>query len=195
VVKPVAEGSSKGVGEASVVQDEAALRRAAAEVVARYRQPALVEKFLPGREFTVALLGERKPRVLPPLEVVFRPGGERFPLYSYNNKFIEPEKVDLQVPAKVDLALGKELERAARGAFRALDCRDVSRIDFRLDGAGRVAFVECNPLPGLTPRFSDMCLIAEAAGMDFRTLIGEILAPAIHRFRAQDKQRVLAGRP
>ena len=195
VVKPVAEGSSKGVVETSVVKDEAALRRTAAEVVARYRQAALVEKFLPGREFTVALLGERRPRVLPPLEVVFRDGAESFPVYSYNNKFVEPEKVDLQVPAKVDAALGKELERAARGVFRALDCRDVSRIDFRIDDSGKVSFVECNPLPGLTPKFSDMCLIAEAAGMDYRTLIGEILAPAIRRFRAQEKERILAGRP
>jgi D-alanine-D-alanine ligase len=93
----------------------------------------------------------------------------------------------LQVPAKVDPALGRELQRVARAAFIALSCRDVGRIDLRLDAEGRVHFIECNPLPGLTPGFSDLCLIAAASGMEYRALIGEILASALQRMRERKR--------
>jgi D-alanine-D-alanine ligase len=75
----------------------------------------------------------------------------------------------------------------------ALGCRDVARVDLRLDAQGRVNFIECNPLPGLTPDFSDLCLISRACGMDYRTLIGEILAPAIRRLRDRERKRERSG--
>ncbi len=100
--------------------------------------------------------------------------------------------VSFEVPAKVEPALGKEIARVAKGVFSVLGCRDVARVDLRLDAQGRVCFIEVNPLPGLAPGFSDYCLIAQAAGMDYRTLVGEILAPAIRRHREKQKQRVLA---
>jgi D-alanine-D-alanine ligase len=103
-------------------------------------------------------------------------------VYAFESKFYS-RGVDLQVPAQVDPALGKELQRVARAAFSALGCRDVARIDVRLDAEGRVHFIECNPLPGLAPGFSDLCLIAQATGMEYRTLIGEILASALRRMR------------
>ncbi len=183
VIKPVAEGSSKGVLATSLVDDETTLRASVRRMTEKYRQATLVEEYLSGREFTVALLGEHRPRVLPPMEIVFTPAAGERPLYTFDFKLAENSFVRNDAPAKIDDGLKKELERAAKMAFKALGCRDVARIDFRLDATGRPSFLECNPLPGLTPGWSDLCLIAAGAGMDYRTLIGEILAPAIRRYR------------
>lgn len=182
----MAEGSSKGVTRTSVVNDERTLRSLVAEQSARYGQAMLVEAYLPGREFTLGLLGERKPRVLPPLEVRFTDASDPHPVYAFDSKFYS-RGVELQVPAQVDPALGKELQRVARAAFMGLGCRDVARIDLRLDAEGRVHFIECNPLPGLAPGFSDLCLIAQATGMEYRALIGEILASALRRMRERKR--------
>lgn len=195
VVKPVAEGSSKGVLPTSVAHNETELRELVQAVIARYQQPALVEEYLPGREFTVGLLGEERPRVLPPMEIVFNKGAGEFPLYTLEHKLAWVDAVRYEVPATLSPKLHKELERAARAAFKALGCRDVARIDFRLDAAGRPSFIECNPLPGLSPGWSDLCLIASAAGIEYRSLVGEILAPAIRRFRAQERLSRKALRP
>jgi D-alanine-D-alanine ligase len=193
ITKPVHEGSSKGIIDAGVVETEAELRELAQEIAGRYRQSVLVETYLPGREFTVGLLGERRPRVLPPMEIVFD-ASEKNPVYSFDHKF-QGKPIQYSVPADIEPALKKELERASRVVFSALGCRDMARVDFRLDAAGRLHFIECNPLPGLTPGFSDYCVIAEAAGIEYRALIGEILAPAMRRFRQRRRARLLEGRP
>ncbi len=187
VVKPIAEGSSKGVLGTCVAEDERELREKAAAIIARYRQPALVEAFLPGREFTVALLGEKKPRVLPPMEIVFTRKDVKNPVYTFDHKLEPTDEIRYDAPAKVDPELQRDIEHVARAAFGALGCRDVARIDGRLDAKGKPHFIECNPLPGLTPDWSDICLIGKGVGMDYRTLIGEILAPAVRRFRAREK--------
>ena len=190
MVKPVAEGSSRGIFKVSVVETEAELREIAHELVIKYKQSVIVESFLPGREFTVALLGERRPRALPPLEVIFPNDAEKFHTYSFEGKYFN-KSITFDVPAKIDDSLKKELDRMAKGCFSALGCRDFARVDFRLDENGKVNFIECNPLPGLTPGFSDFCVIAEATGMDYRTLIGEIMAPAFKRMREKRRQNVL----
>ena len=183
LAKPLAEGSSKGVSKMSVVASEKELRALVSELAGKYRQPILCESFLPGREFTVGVLGERRPRVLPPMEIVFLNEATEHPIYSFDAKLDFSENIRYDAPAKVDPALAKQLEHTARAAFVALGCRDVGRIDLRLDAAGRVNFIECNPLPGLTPGWSDLVLIAKSAGMDYRTLIAEIMAPAIRRLK------------
>jgi D-alanine-D-alanine ligase len=187
IVKPVAEGSSRGITQSSVVEDEEQLRALVAEQTVRYRQAMLVEAFLPGREFTLGVLGELRPRVLVPLEVKFTDETERYPVYAFESKFLS-RGIASEVPARVDPALGDELLRVARAAFLGLGCRDVGRIDVRLDAEGRVHFIECNPLPGLAPGFSDLCLIAQASGIEYRALIGEILAPALRRMRERRGQ-------
>lgn len=184
IVKPVTEGSSKGVVPKSVVENEAEARAVARELIERYKQPALVEAYLPGREFTVGLLGERTPRVLPPMEIVFLDKRNKRPVYAFEHKQDWSKELRYDTPAKVDARLGRELARAAVACFHALGCRDVARVDLRLDAEGRVNFVELNPLPGLSPGWSDLCLIAASANLDYRALIGRILAPAIRRFRA-----------
>jgi D-alanine-D-alanine ligase len=183
IVKPVAEGSSKGVLRTSVVQDESELRSVARRVIEKYGHEALVERFLPGREFTVALLGEQGELALPPMEIVFT--SNRGPqVYTFEHKLQFHEAIRYEVPARVEAALQGELLRVARASFRALGCRDVARIDLRLDERGEVNFIECNPLPGLTPGWSDLCMIATSVGLRYEELIGAILEPALSRRRA-----------
>jgi D-alanine-D-alanine ligase len=189
IVKPVAEGSSKGVVSKSVCHSEAELREVVKEIASKYQQPALVEEYIGGREFTVGLLGERRPRVLPPMEIVFLDKEEKTPIYSFQHKLDWTDRIRYDAPAKLEPALLEKLRTAARGSFMALGCRDVARIDFRMDDKGRIYFIECNPLPGLTPGWSDLVLIAAGAGMDYRGLIGEIMAPAIRRYKEREARR------
>jgi D-alanine--D-alanine ligase len=182
IVKPNAEGTSKGITSASVVTDEAAARAAARTLVERYGQPALVEEYILGREFTVGLLGERRPKVLPLMEVTFVDPGEH-PVYGFEEKQSDSPRVRFECPATVTPAEQKRIEKTVRDTFTALDCRDVARVDLRMARDGKVYVIEVNPLPGLTPEFSDLCMIAKVAGMDYRTLIGEILAGSIKRHR------------
>jgi len=189
IVKPLAEGSSKGILEKQVVESEAELRSLAHKLLARYRQPVLAESFLPGREFTVALLGEHDPRVLPIMEIVYTDPRERFPIYSFDAKF-ESIGVENKVPCDVSDALREELGRVARASFAALGCRDIARVDLRLDGRGNVHFIECNPLPGMTPDFSDLCVMAKVEGLTYQALVAEILAPALRRHRTATRSSV-----
>ncbi|MFY3745916.1 D-alanine--D-alanine ligase family protein [Anaeromyxobacter sp. Red801] len=194
IVKPVAEGTSKGVTRKSVVRDELELREVARELIAKYRQPALAEGYVSGREFTVGLLGERRPRVLPPMEIVFLDAQDPTPIYSFEMKQDWNERIRYEVPAKLSPRELERLEKAARECFTALGCRDVARLDFRMDAEGRIHFIECNPLPGLAPGWSDLVLIAQAAGMDYRGLIGEILSFAIRRYQERERERERARR-
>jgi D-alanine-D-alanine ligase len=194
LVKPVAEGTSKGVTKRSIVRDEGELRDMAREIIGKYRQPALVEGYVAGREFTVGLLGERRPRVLPPMEIVFLDPSDPTPIYSFEMKQDWSEKIRYEVPAKLQPRELERLERAAREVFAALGCRDVARVDFRMDAEGHLYFIEANPLPGLAPGWSDLVLIAEAAGIDYRALIGEILSFAVRRHGERERERERARR-
>src|SRR5438105_4285188 len=194
IVKPVAEGSSKGVHHTSVVETEAELREAAREMIAKYDQPALVEDYIAGREFTVGLLGERRPKVLPPMEVVFL-STEKNPVYSFEYKQDWSSKIRYDAPANLEPAQLRALERAARECFIALGCRDVARVDFRMDDQGKVYFLESNPLTGLTRGWSDLVLIAKAAGIEYNALISEILSGAIRRYKERERERRTEARP
>ncbi|MBI4511527.1 MAG: ATP-grasp domain-containing protein [Deltaproteobacteria bacterium] len=190
IVKPNAEGSSKGIAGTSVVDDETGMRAAVRALIEKYRQPALVEEYIPGREFTIGLLGDRRPRVLPPMEICFKDRAITRPVYDFQVKQEWEKHVEYRCPAPVTPAELKVLERAARETFSALDCRDVARVDVKMNPQGQVYVLEVNPLPGLTPDYSDLVLIARAAGIDYRTLIGEILAGGLKRMR--EKRRGLA---
>jgi D-alanine-D-alanine ligase len=142
----------------------------------------------------VGLLGERRPRVLPPMEIVFLDPSDPTPIYSFDMKQDWSKEIRYEVPAKLTERELDRLEKAARETFAALGCRDVARIDFRMDAEGRIYFIECNPLPGLTPGWSDLVLIAQAAGIEYRALIGEILSFAIRRYQERERERERARR-
>jgi D-alanine-D-alanine ligase len=182
IVKPNQEGTSKGISAKSVVDDEAQLREVARELIGKYGQPALVEEYIVGREFTVGLLGERRPRVLPPMEVVFLKESSR-PVYDYECKQDWENHVRYECPANVTKDELRAIEKTCRTTFMTLGCRDVARVDLRLALDGTVHVIEVNPLPGLTPDYSDLCLIANGAKIDYRTLIGDILSGAIKRWQ------------
>jgi D-alanine-D-alanine ligase len=191
IVKPNQEGSSKGVSaHASVVDDEESLRVVVRELIERYRQPALIEDYISGREFTVGCLGDKRPRVLPPMEILFKDKNNPRPVYDFQIKQEWEKHVYYECPAKLTPTELKAIEKVTRETFIALDCRDVARIDLRMDARGDIYVIEVNPLPGLTPRYSDLCLIATAANIDYRSLIGEILAGGLKRLR--EKRRAEA---
>ena len=187
IVKPNAEGSSKGIGATSVVDTEEELRAAVKQCVDRYRQPALVEEYIKGREFTVGLLGDKRPRVLPPMEICFKNVEVERPVYDYEVKQEWEKHVSYECPAKVTEAEQKAIEKIARATYWALDCRDVARVDLRMDADGRLYVLEVNPLPGLTPDYSDLVLISKAVGMQYDQLIAEIMVGGLRRMR--DKRR------
>jgi D-alanine-D-alanine ligase len=192
IVKPLHEGSSKGIKPASIVHTRAALQARVAYVLATYRQPALVEAFVPGREFTVALLGNGAGvTVLPLVEICFAalpPGA--LPLYSYAAKWLwdTPEHAldILRCPTDLPADLAQLITGLCRRAFLALECRDWCRIDVRLDTHGQPQILELNPLPGILPNpQSHSCFpkAAAAAHISYASLIRCVLAHACQRYR------------
>jgi D-alanine-D-alanine ligase len=188
IIKPIAEGSSKGIGHTSVVDSEEELRAAVKVCVERYRQPALVEEYIAGREFTVGLLGDKRPRVLAPMEICFRDADNERPVYDYAVKQEWEKHVYYQCPAKLTESEQKAIEKIARATFWALDCRDVARVDLRMAADGRIYVLEVNPLPGLTPGYSDLVLIAQAVGIDYDSLIAEIMSGGLRRMREKRRE-------
>jgi D-alanine-D-alanine ligase len=178
-VKPVAEGTSKGVTAKSIVTSHGELETVCAELLAEYRQPVLVERFLPGREFTVGILGTGgTARVLATLEVVLRERADAA-VYSYRNKAEWRDLVEYRLLGAG--ALCTEVEDVALATWRALGCRDAGRVDVRLDDAGRAAMIEVNPLAGLTPGHSDLPIMAALRGLEYSELIGAIVQCAVER--------------
>jgi len=183
IVKPNIEGTSKGITTKSVVDDEPTLRRRCRELIRRYRQPAIAEAYVAGREFTVGIVGYPRPQVFPPMEVVFLQPGPRT-VYEFSLKQDWTGRLDYVCPAKLDRPATRRMQQLALDTFRVFGCRDVARVDFRMDRRGRMYVIEVNPLPGLTPAFSDLVMIAEAAGLPYRELIGRILDGGIRRIGA-----------
>jgi D-alanine-D-alanine ligase len=124
------------------------------------------------------------------MEILFLDKNNPRPVYDYQIKQEWEKYVYYQCPAHLSPAEVKAIEKVARETFEALDCRDVARVDLRMDEAGDFYVLEVNPLPGLTPEYSDLCLIAKAANIDYRSLIGEILSGGLKRLR--EKRRAEA---
>jgi D-alanine-D-alanine ligase len=142
----------------------------------------------------VGLLGERRPKVLPPMEVVFLTQKERA-VYDYACKQDCDKHVRYEVPAKLTKDELRAIEKVCRTTFMTLGCRDVARIDLRMTADGRIYVIEVNPLPGLTPDYSDLCLISNGAKIEYRMLIGEILAGAIKRWREREEGKMQSREP
>jgi D-alanine-D-alanine ligase len=182
IVKPNAEGSSKGILDASIANDEPSLRKLINRILTSYEEPAIVEEYIPGREFTIGLLGNGKSvEVLPPMEILFEK--DENPFYSYNVKKHSKTLVRYECPAKIDSKLERKIKKLALKIFSTLQCRDVARIDIRVsDKDGEPYFIEINPLPGLIDGFSDLTIIARSASMEYDQLIQRILNEALNRY-------------
>jgi D-alanine-D-alanine ligase len=198
-VKPAREGTGMGVDLGAVVNDDVELRERVAYVLSTYRQPALVETFLPGREFTVGVLGRRDVAGSTQRPHLYGPDGfHRFPIleiesqrsvtpgvYGYKAKskdLWESGAPGYLCPADIEPKLVDQLQRLALRAHRAISAVDVSRVDFRLDADGNPYLLEINTLPGLNPEISDLCIMSAAEGLPYEHLILEILDLAAARF-------------
>lgn len=178
-VKPNAEGTGKGCESASRAVSAPELAHAAHRLIARYRQPLIAETYLPGREFTVGLLGTgADARVLGVLEILLNDGADA-DIYSYRNK---EECEQLVTYVLADDGEARETARLALEAYRALECRDAARLDFRSDAQGRPHFLEANPIAGLHPSHSDLPILNAALGHSYESLIGAILKSAASRY-------------
>jgi D-alanine-D-alanine ligase len=183
-IKPVAEGTGKGISSASIVRRRKDLADACRRLLDAYHQPVLVERFLPGREFTVGVAGTgRRAQVLGTMEVLLQPAAEQA-VYSYHNKENSEELVRYRLMRPDEDPLITEVEDIALRAWRALGCRDAGRLDLRCDQKGRPRFMEVNPLAGLHPEHSDLPIICSLAGIGFERLIAQILASAAERVPA-----------
>ena len=189
-VKPIHEGSSKGITEANYCETPQQLQAQVEFLLEHYQQPVLIEEYLPGAEYTCAVLGnDDEARVLPVVGMNFEalPEGA-LPVYGFEAKWIwdRPEKPleIFECPARIDEELRSAIEHVALRAYRVLGCRDWSRIDVRLDAAGKPNVVEVNPLPGILPNPADNSCFpkaARAAGMSFDELIQACLVHAAER--------------
>jgi D-alanine-D-alanine ligase len=190
MVKPLHEGSSKGITNSSVVRNPDELTAEVRRILQTYSQPALVEDYLPGREFTVGVMGNGDDlRLLPIVEIRFDalPAGVN-PIYSYEAKWLwdhADRPLDIfECPANVSASLSADVSNICRSAYRVLGCRDWCRIDLRLDAGGSPRIMEVNPLPGILPKPEDnSCLpkAARAAGMSYPVLINTALDIAMKR--------------
>jgi D-alanine-D-alanine ligase len=178
--KPIAEGTSKGIGPRSRVERLDDLPGVCADLMERFRQPVLVEEFLPGRELTVGIVGTgARAEVIGALEVRLLSTAEQG-VYSYANKKEFEDRVEYAL-VRPDDAEGQRAMRVALDAWRALGCRDGGRVDVRFDRRGQPSFIEANPLAGLNPAISDLAILCRLAGWSYRDLIARIVASALER--------------
>ncbi len=183
IVKPAWEGSSKGIRGQSVVDDWPSMQEAVRALHRDLRQPVLVEEFIEGDELTVGVIGNAPPRVIGVMRVLPRGKSERF-VYSLEVKRDWENRVRYECPARLAPDHLRAVERAALEAYRALGCRDVARVDFRLRD-GVPYFLEVNPLPGLNPESGDLVILAGLAGWTYEELIRGVFEAALDRHAAR----------
>ncbi len=189
--KPLAEGTGKGVDVNSKTTSMSRLRHVCARLLEQYQQPVLVERFLPGREFTVGILGTGTgAQALATLEIHLLSKADA-EVYSYRNKEECEELVryNLLTPGN----LRNSIESLALQAWQALGCRDAGRIDIRLDEAGKPGFIEVNPLAGIHPEHSDLPIMATMVGVSYLELIETIMHSAMKRYGLAGQARTLAA--
>jgi D-alanine-D-alanine ligase len=178
-VKPLAEGISKGISEKSIVHNDTEAIEVCSDLIKRFNQPALIEEYLTGREFTVGILGTGKDsQVIGTMEIEQKKDSEQG-AYTYWNK-LECPRVSYTAVYDSD-PMVYEAQGIALNAWKALGCKDSGRIDLRADDIGQVKFIECNPLAGISP-ISDLPMIwYKHTGKSHEELIEEILKRSIKR--------------
>lgn len=176
--KPIAEGTSKGVTSASKVTARAQLEAVCRRLLHQFNQPVLIEGYLPGREFTVGIVGTgADAAALAVMEVTLLPTAEA-EVYTYLNKEECEERVKYELAPPT---IAREASDLALRVWRGVGCRDGGRVDLRADSSGALSFIEVNPLPGLHPHHSDLPIMAGLAGWRYRRLIERIVTSARER--------------
>jgi D-alanine-D-alanine ligase len=182
-IKPVAEGTGKGITPASIVRSAAALPAAVSDLLKTFCQPVLVESYLPGREFTTGIVGTgSEARAIGSIEVLLLDRAEPG-VYSYVNKENCEKLVEYRLVRADEDPVVREAEQVALDAWRVLGCRDAGRIDLRCDAAGKPQFIEVNPLAGIHPEHSDLPIICNKVGISYRSLIDSIVKSASTRVK------------
>lgn len=179
-VKPSEEGTSKGISEEAIARDIDALSKRAASLIEEYKQPVLIEEFIYGQEFTVAVIGNESPIALPPVQIAIK-GKTDLGDTVYTHAMVANDDVEYICPSSAPKALLEEMMKMTVDAYKALGCRDFSRMDYRVDQNGKPYFLECNPLPHLGE--SDVFpLVAAASGRTYKQIVAEILNYALKRY-------------
>jgi len=180
-VKPIWEGSSKGIRLSSLINDSRQLEKTVTELIQRYHQPVLVEEFIAGEEVTVGMIGNNPTRVMGIMRVVPRQKNANF-VYSLEVKRDYLKLVDYECPAKLEKKTLQRIEEYSLKAFEILECRDFARIDYRISADGTPYFLEINPLAGLNPISSDLIIMGRLIGIDYNALIGSIFEAGLKRY-------------
>ncbi len=181
-VKPCYEGSSKGVRLDSKILSPQSLEEKTRSLLGIYGSPLLVEEFVKGPEFTVGVLGNDHPSVLGVMQIEIKGRPLEESIYSLEIKREWQEKVRYHCPPLIDQPLMKKIEEVALRSYRALDCRDVSRVDIRVGEDHAPYFLEINPLPGLSPVYGDLVIMARSMGWDYARLVKTIFHHALERY-------------
>ena len=180
IVKPRFEGSSKGLSESSRVETREELIKQVDYVVSAYKQPALVEEFISGQEFTVGLIGNDPAVDVLPIVQIKIDGKLKLNDKFYTFARITSDRLEYICPAKIPQELKKKIDDLALRVYKSVDCRDFGRVDFRVDQEGRPYVLEINPLPSLSTEDVFM-LLAQNIGITYEQIIGRILESAIKR--------------
>ena len=181
-VKLCHEGSSKGVRLDSKISDAQSLREKTTGLLEMYGPPVLVEEFIKGPEFTVGILGNEDPFVLGVMQIEIKGRAPEESVYSLEIKREWEEKVRYHCPPSIGQDLLRKIEEVALRSYRALECRDVSRVDIRVGEDRTPYFLEINPLPGLSPVYGDLVMIARSMGWDYDRLVKSIFHHALKRY-------------
>jgi D-alanine-D-alanine ligase len=189
IAKPLAEGTGKGIDGGSKIADQRALRETCERLLERYNEPVLVERFLPGREFTVGILGAgNDAEVLGTLEILLHTTAEP-DVYSYKNKEYCEDLVDFPLVSAASDPQVAAAEAVALAAWRAVGGRDAGRLDLRCDENGQPQLMEINPLAGLHPTHSDLPMLWTALGREYVELIERIVESARLRIVSTSRSR------
>ena len=183
--KPVAEGTGKGITRHSRISTKSELASICRRLLSEYKQPVLVETFLPGRELTVGILGTGKDAAAIGVMEIIQRDNEESSVYSYRNKERYEDLVEYRLEND---GIAEKAGEMALSVWRSLGCRDAGRVDLRADADGMPNFMEINPLAGLHPKHSDLCIIASMVGISYTALIEAIISSAMARIQKEQRR-------